>query len=80
MLLRVIFTSDANGEERPTTRVSGTQLSAEIDAADIAAPRTVGVSVINPEPTDSIPDALPFTIDLDAPPPLRFVYLPAVIR
>jgi hypothetical protein len=54
-----------NGVARTTTLVSGTQLSAAITAADIAAPGTAQVSVLNPGGAAS--GALPFTVT--APPP-----------
>ena len=39
-----------NGEARPTTYLSATQLSAQIDVADIAAAQTALVTVFNPPP------------------------------
>ncbi len=38
-----------NGSGRPTTFVNGTQLSAAIPAADLAAPGTAQVTVVNPD-------------------------------
>jgi hypothetical protein len=49
-----------NGSARPTTFVSATQVRAAITAADIAAPGTAQVTVVNPATTAS--NALPFTI------------------
>ncbi|NPC57514.1 galactose oxidase-like domain-containing protein [Caenimonas soli] len=56
-----------NGVARTTTLVSGTQLSAAIAAADIAAPGTAQVSVLNPGGAAS--GALPFTVTAPPPPP-----------
>ena len=56
-----------NGAARTTTFVSGTQLSATIAAADIAAPGTAQVSVLNPGGAAS--GALPFTVTAAPPPP-----------
>jgi hypothetical protein len=53
-----------NGEDRTTTFVSATQLTAAITAGDIAAPGTASVTVQNP---GGASNALPFTIT--APPP-----------
>ena len=39
-----------NGEPRPTTYLSAGQLSAQIDAADIASAQTASVTVFNPPP------------------------------
>ena len=56
-----------NGTARTTTFVSGTQLRATIAAADIAAPGTAQVSVLNPGGAAS--GALPFTVTAAPPPP-----------
>ena len=56
-----------NGAARTTTFVSATQLSATIAAADIAAPGTAQVSVLNPGGAAS--GALPFTVTAAPPPP-----------
>jgi outer membrane protein assembly factor BamB len=54
-----------NGSNRATTYVSATQLTAQISAADIAAPGTVPVSVS--DPTNGLSNQITFTI---AVPPL----------
>ncbi|HSV36094.1 MAG TPA: galactose oxidase-like domain-containing protein [Ramlibacter sp.] len=54
-----------NGGGRSTTFVSGTQLTAAIGAADIAAAGTAQVSVVNPGGTVS--GSLPFTVTAAAP-------------
>ena len=53
-----------NGEDRTTTFVSATQLTAAITAADIAAPGTASVTVQN---QGGASNALPFTITADPP-------------
>src|SRR5262249_56442780 len=51
-----------NGADRPTTFVSGTQLTAAIPASDLAASGTAQVTVFTPAPGGGTSSALPFTI------------------
>ncbi|MBI1765149.1 MAG: hypothetical protein HYR56_27370, partial [Acidobacteria bacterium] len=51
-----------NGEARPTTFVSGTQLTAQITAADIANAGTASVTVFNSPPGGGVSSAQLFTI------------------
>ena len=57
-----------NGEDRTTTYVSATQLTATISAADIASVGTASVTVFNPGPGGGESNALPFTVTLEAAP------------
>jgi hypothetical protein len=56
-----------NGSGRPTTFVSGTQLSAAIPAADLAAPGTAQVTVVNPTPGGGTSSPITFTIQNATP-------------
>jgi len=56
-----------NGSGRPTTFVNGTQLSAAIPAADLAAPGTAQVTVVNPTPGGGTSSAITFTIQNATP-------------
>ncbi len=56
-----------NGNDRVTTFVSGTQLSASITAADIAAAGTANVTVFNPTPVGGTSGASSFTINNPVP-------------
>ncbi|HEX4945114.1 MAG TPA: hypothetical protein VFZ34_00435 [Blastocatellia bacterium] len=51
-----------NGSDRPTTLVSGTELKATINAADIASVGTASISVFNPTPGGGTTDAKTLTI------------------
>jgi hypothetical protein len=51
-----------NGANRTTTYVSGTQLTAAITAADIAAAGTASVTVYNPAPGGGASNALSFSV------------------
>lgn len=51
-----------DGEDRPTTLVSSTQLSADISADDIATPGTVRVTVFDPSPSGGTSPDVTFTI------------------
>jgi hypothetical protein len=50
-----------NGEDRPTTLVSSTRLTADIPAADLATAGTSSVTVYNPEPGGGTSNAQVFT-------------------
>jgi hypothetical protein len=52
-----------NGTQRPTTFVSGTQLTAAISANDLAVAGAASVAVVNPAPGGGISNALTFRID-----------------
>ena len=54
-----------DGSARPTTFVSSSELDAEIATADLAAGKTVYVTVRNPD--GGVSNALPFTIDNPLP-------------
>jgi hypothetical protein len=56
-----------NGSPRSTTFVSATQLTAAIDAVDVAAVGTAQVSVFTPAPGGGTSSSLPFAIN---PPPV----------
>jgi hypothetical protein len=56
-----------NGNPRPTTFVSSTQLTAAIPASDIATAGTANVTVFNPAPGGGESDAVTFTINNPAP-------------
>jgi hypothetical protein len=53
------------GSSRPTTFISSSELQVTIDASDLAAGRTVQVTVRNPD--GGVSNALPFTIDNPLP-------------
>jgi hypothetical protein len=53
------------GSDRPTTYISGSEVQAEIGAADLATGKTVSVTVRNPD--GGISNALTFTIDNPLP-------------
>jgi len=57
-----------NGANRTTTFVSGTQITAAIPAADIAAQGTATVTVVNPTPGGGTSGNLTFTINAAANP------------
>jgi hypothetical protein len=56
-----------NGNPRPTTFVSSTQLTAAIPASDVATAGTASVTVFNPVPGGGESDAVTFTINNPAP-------------
>ena len=64
------------GANRTTTYVSGTQLTAAITAADIAAAGTASVTVINPAPGGGASNAMSFVVVS----PKKKVYLPLVMK
>src|SRR5712671_2965373 len=51
-----------NGSARPTTFDSGTQVQAQINAADVAASGSVNVTVLNPSPGGGTSSAASFAI------------------
>jgi len=51
-----------NGSARPTMFASGTQVQAQISAADVAASGSVNVTVLNPSPGGGISSAASFAI------------------
>jgi YD repeat-containing protein len=63
-----------NGGDRTTTFVSGTELQAQIAAADIAAAGTASVTVVNPAPGGGASNAGTFTISAAAAGPINYVY------
>jgi hypothetical protein len=64
-----------NGADRTTTFVSGTQLTAAITAADIAAAGTANVTVFNPAPGGGTSNAMPFSIGTQSK-----LYLPLITK
>ncbi len=56
-----------NGQDRPTTFVSATELRAAITAADIANGGTAAIRVFNPAPGGGLSTELPLTITFAAP-------------
>jgi len=56
-----------NGSSRTTTFGGSTQLSTQISAADVAAPGTATVTVLNPTPGGGTSNGLSFTIDVAGP-------------
>jgi hypothetical protein len=56
-----------NGADRTTTYVNGTQLTAQITAADIAAAGMVNVTVFNPAPGGGTSAAATFTVNNPTP-------------
>jgi hypothetical protein len=58
-----------NGSNRTTTFVSASQLTAQIQAADITSAGTAQVTVFSPTPGGGTSAALPFTITQPPPPP-----------
>ncbi len=58
-----------NGNNRTTTFVSATQVSAQIPASDIASAGTAQVSVFNPAPGGGVSGTLNFTITQNNPVP-----------
>lgn len=61
------------GDVRPTTYISPTQLTAHITTSDLLAPAVVSVSVKNPGPGDGVSNTLDFSIH-------SAVYLPLVLK
>ncbi len=59
-----------NGENRPTTFVSTTQLTAQIPATDSANAGTAQITVLNPAPGGGASNALPLTIVASNPTPV----------
>ena len=55
-----------NGTDRATTYVSSTQLTAAVNAADIASAGTFNITVFNPEPGGGTSAALVFTVNAPA--------------
>jgi predicted outer membrane repeat protein len=71
------------GTARNTTFVSDTQLSAQVNAADIAGQGSASITVLNPEPGGGVSNALEFTITPPIiPPPAEDeeIYIPIVVR
>lgn len=56
-----------DGAARPTTRVSGTQLTAAIPGTDVVSARTVDVTVFTPAPGGGTSAPLTFTVNNPAP-------------
>lgn len=55
-----------NGEVRPTSYISATQIAAQLTAADVANASTANVTVSNPAPGGGVSNALQFSV---VPPP-----------
>ncbi|HKZ78604.1 MAG TPA: IPT/TIG domain-containing protein, partial [Pyrinomonadaceae bacterium] len=56
-----------NGAERNTTFVSGSQLTADISAADIATAGSFPITVVNPAPGGGISNAIALSVNNPAP-------------
>ncbi|MGQ9829606.1 MAG: IPT/TIG domain-containing protein, partial [Roseiflexus sp.] len=71
-----------NGNDRPTTVVSSTQLTATISAADVATAGTASVTVVNPAPGGGASGTVTFTIQesIVGSPTQYQVMLPLIIR
>jgi len=65
-----------NGTDLPTTFVDASTLKAQVTAAQIAAPGTVMVTLVNPAPGGGVSAAFSFTINPD----VQKIYLPLVIH
>ena len=77
-LLNVVgadFVSNAivrwNGNDRPTTFVSKTQLTVFVPATDVAVAGTAQVAVFNPPPGGGVSNSIPFTISVPQPPAIN---------
>ena len=66
-----------NGSDRSTTFVSKTQLTASIQAADVATAGTAQVTVFNPTPAGGTSNALTFTIAATQPLEISTTALPS---
>jgi len=64
-----------NGSNRATSYVNSTRLTASIAAADIAAPGTASITVLNPAPGGGVSNAASFVVGT-----LRKVNLPVIRR
>lgn len=79
-----------NGQVRPTTYVNENELRVEISDSDLDRLRTVGVVVVNPEPSLSTSNRMDFEVvmqkpsaleEIDEPQPFdESIYLPMIIR
>jgi len=67
------------GADRATIFISETQLSAQINAADIASQGSASITVLNPEPGGGVSNALTFSITAPAGGGYK-IYLPIVDR
>jgi hypothetical protein len=56
-----------NGSQRTTTFVTGSQLTAAINAADIAVPATASVTVVNPAPGGGRSNPMFFSVTTNTP-------------
>jgi hypothetical protein len=67
-----------NGQARPTSFANSSQIQATIYGSDLELARIVGVSVLNPEPTDGTSATAYFEVEAR---PLPFhIYLPIISR
>src|SRR5205085_1743535 len=66
-----------NGSSRPTTFVSGTQLTAAIPAGDVASAGTLSVTVVSPAPGGGASAALTLTVTNPNPAPTLSSISPA---
>ncbi|HWQ32537.1 MAG TPA: IPT/TIG domain-containing protein [Blastocatellia bacterium] len=58
-----------NGQDRTTTFVSATQVTAQIPSSDVAAAGTLQVTVFNPGPGGGLSNSLPLTVNPSGAPP-----------
>lgn len=69
-----------NGQNKPTTYVSATQLTALINEADIASAGLITVSVVNPTPGGGVSNTLSITILSPNPAPTIVSIAPSVVQ
>jgi hypothetical protein len=68
-----------NGTDHNTTYISATQLSAQVQAADIASQGSASITATNPEPGGGVSNTLNFTIS-PAPGGTETIFLPMILR
>ncbi|MGE0882993.1 MAG: pre-peptidase C-terminal domain-containing protein [Blastocatellales bacterium] len=68
-----------NGSPRPTTFISGIELRAQINAADVANQGSATVTAVNPAPGGGTSNPLTFTINPPNPVPTLTALVPTVV-
>jgi hypothetical protein len=66
-----------DGQPRPTSFVDETELEVSVATGDLAYGRTVGISVLNPDPGGGGSNTLPFVVERDTS---GMLFLPVVLR
>jgi uncharacterized protein (TIGR03437 family) len=69
-----------NGQDRPTTFVNSTQLTALISAADVAVAANVPVTVFNPAPGGGLSNAFSFSVFAPAGAPVLTALTPTFVN